>query len=46
MPPMSPPGIAVLIGGFLLMAGGNRLELAAAVGLQGPGRHRPGRHRG
>ncbi|MBL7254562.1 Ig-like domain-containing protein [Paractinoplanes lichenicola] len=38
-------GVAVLIGGFLLMAGGNRLQLAAAVGLHGPGRHRPGRHR-
>ncbi|MBU2663176.1 tandem-95 repeat protein [Actinoplanes bogorensis] len=40
-------GIAVLIGGFLLMAGGDRVRLAgAALGLHGPGRHRPGRHRG
>ncbi|MBM2617302.1 tandem-95 repeat protein [Actinoplanes sp. LDG1-06] len=38
-------GIAVLVGGFLLMAGGDRLRLAA-LGLHGPGRHRPGRHRG
>ncbi|GAB2595224.1 hypothetical protein Aab01nite_26210 [Paractinoplanes abujensis] len=38
-------GVAVLIGGFLLMAGGDRLRLTAALGLQGPGRHRPGRHR-
>jgi large repetitive protein len=32
-------GIAVLVGGFLLMAGGVPL-------LGAPGRHRPGRHRG
>ncbi len=42
-------GIAVLIGGFLLMAGGERFRLPmpvmAGLGLTGPGRHRPGRHR-
>ena len=42
-------GLAVLVGGFLLMAGGIRFTppatVLAALGLRGPGRHRPGRHR-
>ncbi|MGK5679515.1 Ig-like domain-containing protein [Actinoplanes sp. URMC 104] len=38
-------GIAVLVGGFLLMAGGDRLGLAVPTPA-GAGRHRPGRHRG